>query len=299
MSKFENHNYRPIYHFMKPYKTLIRDECKTEKTRELVSRAIPILVRWAQNGITNNTYKDLIKELGMVRFSGIGYTLGKIEDVLESLREKTGKRIPTLNALVKGKDGMPSYGFDYVKEHYSDMPDLDKQRFIDGINNEAIKYPHWDAVLQVLCLKPSVVDTFKDEKSIRSGKHYGTGEGPQHKALKEYIYAHPEIVGLEDISCKSMEYILLSGDRLDIYFEQKDGTRIAVEVKSIVSPDDDILRGLYQCVKYKAVLDAENKTHGLFSNTRSLLVIEGSLSESNQQVKDSLGIKVIECFSKK
>ena len=93
--------------------------------------------------------------------------------------------------------------------------------------------------------------------------------------------------------------MLLSGDRLDVYFVQSDGTKIAVEVKSRVSPDDDILRGLYQCVKYKAVLDAENKTHGVFGKTRSILVIEGALSESNQQVKDSLGINVIEGFEKK
>ena len=284
---------------MKTYPNLITDKCNTIRTAELVTQSIPILVRWAKSGITTNTYGDLIKELGMVRFSGIGYTLGCIEDVIEALREMTGQQIPTLNALVRGKDGLPSYGFEYVNQQYPSMSSLDKKRYVDGVNKETVDFPNWDLVLQLLELKPSVVSSIKDETIIRSGLSHGAGEGPQHKALKEYICAHPESIYIRNVVKSDMEYILLSGDRLDIYFEQKDGTRIAVEVKSKISADDDILRGLYQCVKYKAILDAENKTHGVFGNTRSLLVIEGALSESNQQVKDSLGINVIECFEQR
>lgn len=283
---------------MTTYPTLITDICTTERTAQLVAQSIPILVRWAKSGITTNTYGDLIKELGMVRFSGIGYTLGCIEDVISALRKEIGEQIPTLNALVHGKDGLPSYGFSYVYADYDSYPLEVKKALVDAENAKTIEYKHWDTVLQLLCLKPSLVNSKKDEEAIRSGKHYGAGEGPQHKALKEYICAHPESVGIRNVVKSDMEYILLSGDRLDVYFEQKDGTRIAVEVKSKISADDDILRGLYQCVKYKAILDAENKTHGVFGNTRSLLVIEGSLSESNQQVKDSLGINVIDDFIK-
>ena len=278
------------------YPDLIAKICKTEKTISLVSRTIPILIRWANSGVTTNTYGDLIKELGMKRFSGIGYTLGCIEDVIARLRKETGEQIPTLNALIQGKDGLPSYGFEYVNEYYGKMSFQDKKRYVEGVNNETLNYKNWDAVLQALCLKPSVVNSVKDETVIRSGKSHGFGEGPHHKALKEYIYNHPVSIGLKNIDKKDTEYVLLSGDRLDVYFEQKDGTRIAVEVKSIVSPDDDILRGIYQCIKYKAVLDAENKAHGIFGKSHSLLVIEGVLSESNRQVKNSLGVEVVERF---
>lgn len=284
---------------MKTYPRLIADICKTEKTTSLVSRSIPILIRWAQSGVATNTYGDLIKELGMVRFSGIGYTLGCIEDVIAALRKELNQKIPTLNALVHGKDGLPSYGFSYVYADYDSYPTEVKLALVNEENLKAIRYAHWDAILQALCLSPSVVNSQKDEEAIRSGQHHGAGEGPKHKALKDYIYAHPESIGLRNIALKDTEFVLLSGDRLDVYFVQNDGTRIAIEVKSKVSPDDDILRGLYQCVKYKAVLDAENKTHGEFGKTHSILVIEGTLSESNQQVKDSLGINVIDCFEKK
>ena len=286
---------------METYPGLIADTCHSPKTIENVSKAIPILIRWAQNGITTNTYGDIIRELGFVRFSGIGTVLGYIEDVIDSLRKKTGKQIPTLNSLVTGKDGLPSDGFDYVYSKYSSWPLDVKKTFVAGINKKATDYEHWDQVLQLLCLKPSVVTSKKDEEKIRSGKGHGYGEGPQHKALKDYIYSHPESIGLRNIvkEKSKTEYILLSGDKLDVYFEQKDGTRIAVEVKSIISQDDDILRGLYQCVKYKAVLDAEDKTHCLMVKSKSILVIEGILSPSNQQVKDSLGIVVYEGYIKK
>ena len=284
---------------MKTYPNLITSICNTERTAELVTQSIPILVRWAKNGVTTNTYGNLIKELGMVRFSGIGYTLGCIEDVISALRKEIGEHIPTLNALVHGKDGLPSYGFSYVYADYDSYPLEVKKALVNAENAKTIEYEHWDTVLQLLCLKPSVINSQKDEDAIRSGKHFGGGEGPQHKALKEHICAHPESIGIHNVAKSDMEFILLSGDILDVYFEQKDGTRIAVEVKSKISSDDDILRGIYQCVKYKAVLDAENKIHGVFGNALSLLVIEGTLSESNQQVKDTLGIMVIENFERK
>ena len=91
-----------------------------------------------------------------------------------------------------------------------------------------------------------------------------------------------------------MEHLLLSGDRLDVFFALSDGSSIAVEVKPSTSPDFDILRGLFQCVKYKVIMDAEDKIHAEKNNHTALLVIGGRLSIENQKVRDTLGIKVIE-----
>jgi len=278
------------------YPNLISDICGSKKTTINVSKAIPILVRWAKNGIVTNTYGDLIHELGYERFSGIGYVLGCIEDVFKELRKLLLLDIPTLNALVKGKNNLPSSGFEYVFPEYSSYPDSVKKALAENENQKAISYKDWDIILQLLGLEPSVVNSKKDEDLIRSGAFGYSGEGEKHNALKMYIFSHPESIGLKNISERKTEYILLSGDRLDVYFEQKSGTKIAVEVKSSVSSDDDILRGLYQCVKYKAVLEAEAKTHGILCQVQNILVIEGKLSESNQQVKDSLGLFVVEGF---
>lgn len=59
------------------------------------------------------------------------------------------------------------------------------------------------------------------------------------------------------------------------------------------------MRGLYQCVKYKSIMEAENKVHGIKNNVRTILVMEGSLSWENQLVRDTLGVTVVENLSYK
>ena len=286
---------------MATYPNLIKEICRTEKTINNVSLTISVLIKWAQCGLTTKTYSDLNSEIGKPKNFRPGVVLGYVHSVLKRLRVLTGEAdIPELSVLVKKTaKGLPSYGFAAVYPDFNSYPLSSRREIVNSLCAKAISYPNWDTVLQALCLKPSVIDSEKDEAAIRSGKYHGSGEGPEHKALKEFICAHPESVGARNVTLKETERILLSGDRLDVYFVQEDGTQIAVEVKSIVSPDDDILRGLYQCVKYKAILDAENKAHARFGKVRCLLVIEGKLSESNRQVKNLLGVNVIESFEKK
>jgi hypothetical protein len=175
------------------------------------------------------------------------------------------------------------------------MTENEKKIFVLGLNKEAIEYQQWDWVLSALGLTPSVIDTTASETAIRSGKFYGGGgEGPDHKKLKEYIYNHPEVIGIKDIKKRDMEHILLSGDRLDVYFELADGSKVAVEIKPSTSPDADVMRGLYQCVKYKTILDAEDKVHGNKANNSAILVIGGELSPENRKVRNTLGVKALE-----
>ena len=61
------------------------------RSRELVRQMIPILIRWAKQGQTDNTYGDMIHALGYTRYSGIGQQLGNIETVLRELRNRTGQ----------------------------------------------------------------------------------------------------------------------------------------------------------------------------------------------------------------
>lgn len=284
------------------YKFIIDEVCPQKKSRELVRCAIPILIRWAKQRQTDKTYSDLTRELGYKKaFSAIGRLLGYIDNVLKELGVKIQEDIPTLNALVKSKStDLPSHGFSYVHSSYDHMSDNEKRIFIRGLNQMATDYESWDWILSLLGLTPSVIDTNDSEKSIRSGKNYGSGgEGENHKKLKEYIYNHPESLGLKKVKENMMEYILLSGDRLDVFIRLTNDTCVAVEVKSISSSDADIMRGLYQCVKYTSIMEAENKVHGIKTDCKSILVIEGSLSWENQLVRDTLGVTVVENFNYK
>lgn len=84
----------------------------------------------------------------------------------------------------------------------------------------------------------------------------GGGESPYHEALRLWVKANPGSVLPAYAKAKTKtEVPLLSGDRVDDVFTLRD--RIAVvEVKSWISNDDDIERGIYQCIKYRAVMKA-------------------------------------------
>ena len=288
---------------MATYPNLISEVCRTERKAELVSMAIPILIRWAQNKISNNHYGDLLKELGYEsRCSFIGKILGGIHEVLNELSLKPEFRncnikIPSLNVLCNAKSlGLPSNGFEVVSAEYNSLSIEMKRIVVEGLIAETEKFEYWDEVLRALELKPSIVYSKTDEESVKKGGHSKYSESKFHKRLKKYIAENPKSIKISNVVKAENETILLSGDRLDVYFELKENTRIAVEVKSRISPDDDILRGIYQCIKYKAVMDAENRIHGNPFKTRAILVIEGKLSESNQQIMKSLGVEVIQEF---
>lgn len=277
----------------KDYSYIIDDVCSGSKTPELVRKIIPILVKWAKEGVTTNTYGDLIQKLGRKKFSGIGHQLGRVDSVLKELGKSIGRKMPILNALVSNKvTHLPSYGMDAVYPGYSGFSKEQQAKTVELLNTEAISYKEWDYVLALLGLKP---ETSKDDEEwIRTGGFIGAGgEGEEHKRLKEYIAKNSKSIRVKSKVEGEQEHILLSGDRLDVYFPD---VNTAIEVKPLSSPDGDILRGLYQCVKYKAILDAEAAVDGREPNGKTMLVIEGKLSQSNKNVRDILGVKVIENF---
>lgn len=240
---------------MGKYSYVFEEVISTDTTREKVREMIPHLVGWAKKGITDKTYGDLNKLIGYPSGlnSSIGHMLGASDLVLKRLQELTGEDIPTPNSLVcNANTGLPSDGLSLVtKEAYEAMLEEKKKKYIHQLNSEAINYKKWDWVLAQLGLKRAI--SHEDIEAIRSGIVHGSGgEGPDHKALKDYIASHPGIVGAKGKS--EVEHKLLSGDRLDVWFPD---SQIAVEVKPSSSSDEDLLRGLFQCVKYKATLDAE------------------------------------------
>lgn len=82
------------------------------------------------------------------------------------------------------------------------------------------------------------------------------GEGANHKSLRLYIYRNPSKVFPKLVSPEAhTEFLLPSADRIDVLFETS-SLRLGIEVKSKDSNDADLARGIYQCVKYRAVLEA-------------------------------------------
>ncbi len=90
----------------------------------------------------------------------------------------------------------------------------------------------------------------------------------------------------------------LSGDRLDVSFRDN-GTWIAVEVKPQRSPVADLIRGTFQCVKYKAILAAQLRYESFESGNHAtqimpnvILACGALLSDPLRALAEALGVEV-------
>jgi lantibiotic modifying enzyme len=93
----------------------------TETTRHNVRLMIPILVHWAKIGKTDGTYGNISDILGKGGSQWVGEALLKVQEVINTLSEQSGRNIPTLNALVKNRATHISHLFDDFRECYEDI----------------------------------------------------------------------------------------------------------------------------------------------------------------------------------
>ena len=120
------------------------------------------------------------------------------------------------------------------------------------------------------------------------------GEGPFHKALREWVWKHPKHVDkrLRDVDSRT-EADLLSCDRVDIVYRTPDEV-VAIEVKSRISDWDDFRRGVYQCVKYRAVMKAQEQEEKSGRRVRALLVTETPLPVDLARTAKRLRVRHLE-----
>lgn len=98
-----------------------------------------------------------------------------------------------------------------------------------------------------------------------------------------------EKIGLRGFPRGTIEHIFPSADAIDILF-RTDSRWVGVEVKGFRSGELDVRRGLYQCVKYSALLEACLKIERKKSSIKVILVLGGALPESLLAEKDTLGV---------
>jgi len=261
--------------------------------QERARLALPILIRQAKAGQTVS-YEDLAAELGMPNPRNLNYPLGCIGDELNRLSKKWRNEIPHIQALVVSKGtSVPGKGFDpFLKDRGKVWKTpVERKAILKTYIAEIANYPYWDEVLSELGLKSAAS---KIDDIIDKAMSLGGGEGPEHKALKEYVRSHPECVGLPAGSCKgSAEAALPSGDSIDVLFDRKDRI-VAVEVKPAATPIHDVTRGLFQCVKYRAVLQARADFEGDPRQIAIFLVLGGGLPKALFALRNSLGVVVFE-----
>jgi CRISPR/Cas system-associated exonuclease Cas4 (RecB family) len=260
--------------------------------------ALPILVRQAasQNPIF---YEALAIELDMPNPRNLNYVLGSIGTTLNELSVKSGwSKIPHIQSLVINKTHqLPGPGFDQLLartvKNYRNFSLSDKRRYLKGYWQEIYAYTRWEDVLDAC--KPNLAESNSSIliENAKHGKSDGGGEGEEHRKLKEYIANNPSAIGLPANAIATIEAPLPSGDKIDILFSER-GRLTAVEVKSRISNDIDLTRGLFQCVKYRAVLEAERGFKSARYEIDIFLVLGLKFPEKLYALRNSLGVNVQE-----
>lgn len=101
-----------------------------------------------------------------------------------------------------------------------------------------------------------------ERDGIFTGRNQGAGgEGEFHRSLRLWIRDHPAAVHSSFADAETeTELDLDSGDRVDVAYKCADRI-VLLEVKSRISNAADLLRGVYQCIKYRAVREAMAVRH--------------------------------------
>ncbi|MEI9978283.1 MAG: hypothetical protein WDN23_04660 [Edaphobacter sp.] len=280
-----------------------------EKKFQVRARAaLPLLVRQATQASSATVfYSDLAAELGMANERNLNHVLGYIGRGLESLSRDWDEEIPPIQCLVINKrDRLPGEGigwFGIDKQKFRKLPKREQRRLIDVETRSIIDYSRWTEVLRAFGLAAasrnyaqpvSKAKSNRASRELRTASFGAGGESPQHKRLKNYVAKHPEVVGLpRNIGIGATEEPLKSGDTLDVFFRHGQD-HIAVEVKSSLSSDTDIVRGMFQCIKYRHVLEAQQAATGLAQSARSILVLEAKLPPELHSLKNILGVELFD-----
>ena len=258
-------------------------------------KAFPILVRQAIASMPI-TYSNLADELDMPNPRNLNYVLGSIGQTLKNLSEYWNSDIPQIQSIVVNRtSGLPGEGISWFitdDDNYKDLSLKQRRQLVEYILQKVYSYYRWHEVLSFLGLEPAIPDIpIRAEEVAKISRG---GESQAHKSLKLYISQNPGLFSLPYASTYSeIEHPLPSGDILDVFFDYRD-EHVGVEVKSEISDVSDIVRGLYQCVKYQAILEARQAVRGITQNVRTFLVLADDFPNGLIPLRNVLGVNVID-----
>lgn len=212
------------------------------------------------------------------------------------------KDAPPINALVTSTSGIPGTGFAWYHDNlwrakrgkkWEGLDKGQKLEVVKGVREAVRHYKGWDRVFQqAFGDRPSQLGqkrfTEQDGKPPETAFPRGKGESEQHRRLKQWVRDNPSEIGLPRGFEGKVESDLLSGDRIDVLFTKGEDFAV-VEVKSCLSNDDDLHRGIYQCVKYREVVRATRLPVEV--DVRAILVSERKLPSELAARAKLLGVK--------
>lgn len=272
---------------------------------------IPVLVehvlRQTDEVMQTLTYEEVARRLG--RFNkhnqpaarGLGVILGRAMQHIDSATApSTAPYLTTIVVAKSGPDkGLPGVGLRERWHGYDLLTRAEKADRIEAEYRRIMQFGRqWNHVLKALGMASSPAANISESPCPATGG-WGGGESAEHQALKEYVRTHPDLFGANGGSDwrATEEHALRSGDEIDVFFKS-DNAWIGVEVKSSVSDGNlkDYERGLYQVVKYRAVLSAQAKIdHPSAPPTvQVVLALDAALPPQLRGIAQSLGVHIVD-----
>lgn len=248
------------------------------------------------------TYGGVAAEIGWFDKNGkpnalrMGQVLHHVMEMIDSVGARWQEQLPFLTLIVVaatgGHEGLPGRGVESRWPDYPSLTDTEKKTRVLAEYSRLIAFgPRWDLVLEQLGL-------------AAAGSHHRTwgsgGESAAHRALKMYVQNHPLEFGAELSHSAHVEYALRSGDVIDVFFRGPHEW-IGVEVKSRLSDQmiEDYERGIYQVIKYRAVLQAQANADFPYRppKVRVLLVLESHLPGKYRDLAQRFSVEVREAVA--
>lgn len=234
---------------------------------------------------------------------GLGHVLGRVTALIDSVSDRLPEPPPFLTSIVVlshgANAGLPDKGVRDVWPGYESLSREERRTKVAAEYQRILRYgSSWSEVLRLLGL-PAITPAAGQAGKPGAGGWAG-GESADHKALKRYVFEHPELVGAGTDWPAWEEYPLRSLDELDVMF-RSDRLWIGVEVKSKVSDrvPGDYERGIYQVVKYRALLEAQARVDHPddWPEVRVVLVLESSLPAIYKALAVTLDVQYLEQVS--
>ena len=175
---------------------------------------------------------------------------------------------PLLNILlVRQRDGMPGDGAGSFMANYLGRPKLAKDGYRDRrprkwraaceeIATDVYAFGEWDQVYREAFGQRLPAATLPEGTERDGISRARSGEGPNHRALRLWVRKNPGRIRRDFRHFHTDTEVLLdSADRVDVVYYGRTLT-VVLEVKSVDSDDMDLRRGVFQCIKYRAVMAA-------------------------------------------
>jgi hypothetical protein len=223
------------------------------------------------------TYLETEADFSTIFPTRIGFVAGTLMEMIQ----RHDLSAPLLNVLVVNQqDRMPSKGAGSFMARRFDNPRLKSatykrehpqrwKEYFDRASAEvyAQSATQWAELFQLTFGQPLRQTEVIQEREKRQagqeddygagpGKYGAGGESAYHKALRLWVRDNPGQIDRAFAGARTeTEFPLDSGDRVDAVFHLANKT-VVLEVKSRISNAVDLRRGVFQCIKYRAVKQA-------------------------------------------